>query len=65
MTVAAMKTGLKTMQTEYKKMNIDKIENMQDEMEEMLELNNEVQDALARQYDTPDVIYYLLAFLKN
>lgn len=57
MTVAAMKSGLKTMQTEYKKMNIDKIENMQDEMEEMLDLNNEIQDALARQYDTPDVIF--------
>ena len=55
MTVAAMKAGLRTMQTEYKKMDIDKIENMQDEMEEMLELNNEVQDALARQYDTPDL----------
>ncbi|CAB3396539.1 unnamed protein product [Caenorhabditis bovis] len=54
-TVAAMKDGLKTMQREYKKMNIDKIENLQDEMEDMLDLNNEIQEAMSRQYDTPDI----------
>lgn len=50
-----MQTGLKTMQHEYKKMDIDKIDKLQDDMEDMLELNNEIQDALSRQYDTPDV----------
>ncbi|KAI6186408.1 hypothetical protein M3Y98_00129600 [Aphelenchoides besseyi] len=55
MTVAAMQQGLKTMQKEYKKMNIDKIDTLQDEMEDMLEMNNEIQDALSRQYDTPDI----------
>lgn len=54
-----MQAGLRTMQKEYKKMDIDKIDNLQDEMEEMLELNNEVQDALSRQYDTPDVIFLI------
>uniref|UniRef100_A0A915CWV1 Charged multivesicular body protein 5 n=1 Tax=Ditylenchus dipsaci TaxID=166011 RepID=A0A915CWV1_9BILA len=54
-TVAAMKAGLKTMQTEYKKMDINKIDTLQDEMEDMLEMNNEIQDALSRQYDTPDI----------
>ncbi|KAI6237234.1 hypothetical protein M3Y95_00243700 [Aphelenchoides besseyi] len=54
-TVAAMQQGLKTMQKEYKKMNIDKIDTLQDEMEDMLEMNNEIQDALSRQYDTPDI----------
>ena len=54
-TVAAMKTGLKAMKTEYKKLDINKIDNLQDEMEEMLEMNSEVNDALSRQYDTPDV----------
>lgn len=58
-TVAAMQAGLRTMKTEYKKMDIDKIDNLQDEMEEMLEMNNEVQDALSRQYDTPDVCFSL------
>uniref|UniRef100_A0A7E4UTH8 Charged multivesicular body protein 5 n=1 Tax=Panagrellus redivivus TaxID=6233 RepID=A0A7E4UTH8_PANRE len=50
-----MKHGLKTMKTEYKKLDIDKIDQLQDEMEDMLDLNNEVQDALSRQYDTPDI----------
>ncbi|KAI6223069.1 hypothetical protein M3Y99_01439600 [Aphelenchoides fujianensis] len=54
-TVAAMRSGLKTMQKEYKKMDIDKIDTLQDEMEDMLEMNNEIQDALSRQYDTPDI----------
>jgi len=47
------------MKKEQKKLNIDKIENLQDDMEEMLEMNNEVQDALSRQYDTPDVCFFL------
>lgn len=54
-TVAAMKDGLKTMQKEYKKMNIDQIEDLQDQMEDMLDMNNEIQEAMSRQYDTPDV----------
>jgi len=54
-TMAAMQAGLKTMQKEYKKMDIDKIDKLQDEMEDMLELNNEIQDTLSRQYETPDV----------
>lgn len=56
-TVAAMKDGLKTMQKEYKKMNIDQIEDLQDQMEDMLDMNNEIQEAMSRQYDTPDVSY--------
>lgn len=56
MTVAAMKQGLKTMQSEYKKLDIGKIEDLQDEMADMLYMNNEIQDALSKQYDTPDVI---------
>ncbi|KAE9418761.1 hypothetical protein Angca_003373 [Angiostrongylus cantonensis] len=54
-TLAAMKTGLKTMQKEFKKMDIDKIEEMQDQMEDMLDMNNEIQEAMSRQYDTPDI----------
>ena len=53
-----MKMGLKTMKKEYKKLDIDKIENLQDEMEDMLDLNNEIQEAMSRQYDTPDVHIY-------
>lgn len=50
-----MKQGLQTMQKEYKKLDINKIDNLQDEMEEMLDLNNEIQEAVSRQYETPDV----------
>jgi len=54
-TVAAMKEGLKSMQKEYKKMDIGKIEDLQDQMEDMLDMNNEIQEAMSRQYDTPDI----------
>ncbi|KAL3985394.1 Charged multivesicular body protein 5 [Acanthocheilonema viteae] len=54
-TVVAMKQGLKTMQKEYRKLDIDKIDKLQDEMEEMLDMNNEIQDAMSRQYETPDI----------
>ncbi len=43
------------MKKEYKKLDINKIDNMQDEMEDMLDMNNEIQEAMSRQYDTPDV----------
>lgn len=45
------------MQKEYKKIDINKIDTLQDEMEEMLDMNNEIQEAMSRQYDTPDVSY--------
>lgn len=54
-TVLAMKQGLKTMQKEYKKLDIGKIDKLQDEMEEMLDMNNEIQEAMSRQYETPDI----------
>ncbi|EFO16517.1 hypothetical protein LOAG_11989 [Loa loa] len=54
-TVAAMKQGLKTMQKEYRKLDVDKIDKLQDEMEEMLDMNNEIQEAMSRQYETPDI----------
>ncbi|RCN52897.1 SNF7 family protein [Ancylostoma caninum] len=54
-TLAAMQAGLRTMQKEYKKINIDKIEDLQDQMEDMLDMNNEIQEAMSRQYDTPDI----------
>ena len=45
-TVAAMKAGLKDMKKEYKKVNIDKIEDMQDDLEDMMEQANEIQEVL-------------------
>jgi len=52
--VKAMKGGLKQMKKEYKKINIDQIEDLQDEMEDMLEMADEVQETLGRQYGMPD-----------
>jgi len=54
-TVAAMQSGLKSFRQEQKKIDIDKIEALQDDMAEMLDINNEIQDAFSRQYDTPDI----------
>lgn len=54
-TVDAMKTGMKEMKKEYKKIDIDQIEDLQDDMEDMLDQANEVQEALGRQYGTPDL----------
>lgn len=50
------------MQKEYKKLDIDKIDKLQDEMEEMLDMNNEIQDAMSRQYETPDVKFLIFLF---
>lgn len=44
------------MKTQYKKINIDKIEKMQDDMADMMEEANEIQEALGRSYGTPDDI---------
>ena len=54
-TVDAMKTGVKEMKREYKKVNIDQIEDLQDDLEDMLEQANEVQEAMGRSYGVPDV----------
>lgn len=54
-TVVAMKAGVKSMQKEFKKINIDDIEDIQDEMGDMLEMNDEVQEALSRSYGVPDI----------
>lgn len=54
-TVIAMKAGVKQMQKEFKKINIDQIEDLQDDMADMLELNDEVQEALGRTYGMPEI----------
>jgi len=54
-TVAAMKTGMKDMKREFKNINIDQIEDLQDDMADMLEQADEVQEALGRSYNTPEL----------
>jgi charged multivesicular body protein 5 len=54
-TVAAMKGGMKTMQKEFKKINLEEIEDLQDEMADMLEQADDVQEAMGRTYGMPEV----------
>ncbi|XP_044757299.1 charged multivesicular body protein 5 [Coccinella septempunctata] len=54
-TVVAMRDGMVQMKKEFKKINIDDIEDVQDELADMLEQANEVQEALGRTYNTPEL----------
>ena len=53
-TVDAMKTTNKTLKQQYGKIDIDKIERMQDEIQDLLEAGNEIQESLGRAYDVPE-----------
>ncbi|KAJ3211084.1 hypothetical protein HDU67_004792 [Dinochytrium kinnereticum] len=53
-TVEAMKSANKELKQQYKKINLDKIEKIQDEMEDLLEQANEIQETLGRSYALPD-----------
>lgn len=55
-TVDAMKSANKELKKQYKSINIDKIERIQDEMEDLLEQANEIQETLGRSYGVPDDI---------
>lgn len=54
-TVVAMKDGMKSMKKEFKKINIEDIEDLQDDMADMLEQADEVQEALGRNYNMPEI----------
>ncbi|XP_040567588.1 charged multivesicular body protein 5 [Lepeophtheirus salmonis] len=54
-TVNAMKLGVKEMKKEFKTVNIEQIEDLQDDLSDMLEDANEVQDVLGRSYGMPDI----------
>lgn len=54
-TLDAMQSASKEMKKQYKKINIDKIEAMQDEMEDLMEKAQEVQESLGRSYAVDDV----------
>ncbi|KAA8915601.1 hypothetical protein TRICI_002246 [Trichomonascus ciferrii] len=55
-TVDAMKTANKEIKKQYGKINIDKIESMQDEMADLLDMSQELQDTMSRNYAVPDDI---------
>ncbi|KAF5358906.1 hypothetical protein D9758_004803 [Tetrapyrgos nigripes] len=53
-TVDALQASNKEIKKQYGKINIDKIENMYDEMEDLMERANEIQESLGRSYAVPD-----------
>jgi charged multivesicular body protein 5 len=55
-TIDAMKTANKELKKQYGKINIDKIEQLQDEMADLLDMNSELQDTMSRNYAIPDDI---------
>ncbi|EIM87947.1 vacuolar protein sorting-associated protein 60 [Stereum hirsutum FP-91666 SS1] len=55
-TVDAMKTANKELRKQYGKIDVDKIENMQFELEDLVEQANEIQETLGRSYAVPDEI---------
>lgn len=53
-TVDAMKSTNKTLKQQYGKIDIDKIERMQDEMQDLMEMGNDIQESMSRSYDVPE-----------
>ncbi|PKX92674.1 putative SNF7 family protein (Cta1) [Aspergillus novofumigatus IBT 16806] len=53
-TVDAMKTTTKELKKQYGKVDIDKIERMQDEMADLMDIGNEIQESISRAYDVPE-----------
>ena len=51
--VAAMKTAAKQMKIENKKLNINEIEDMQDDMTDLFEDMQEINDIMGRAYNCP------------
>ncbi|EGS22445.1 uncharacterized protein CTHT_0019800 [Thermochaetoides thermophila DSM 1495] len=53
-TIDALKSTTKALKKEYGKVDIDKIERLQDEMADLLDVGNEIQESLARSYAIPE-----------
>ncbi|KAK8077658.1 hypothetical protein PG996_003828 [Apiospora saccharicola] len=53
-TVDALKTTNKELKKQYGKVDLDKIERLQDEMADLMDVGNEIQESLSRGYDVPD-----------
>lgn len=53
-TVDVMKDTNKSLKKQYGKIDIDKIERMQDEMQDLMEMGNDIQESMSRSYDVPE-----------
>lgn len=58
-TMDAMKSANKSLKASYGKIDIDKIEQLQDEMLDLIDKLNELQESLSMSYDAPDDILEL------
>jgi len=54
-TVSAMKSANVELKKQMKNISIDDVESMQDDLSDLLESNNEIQDALGRSYGVGEV----------
>ena len=54
-TVDAMKLGAKEMKQQFKKIDVDKIETLHDELEDLMGESNEIQEVLGRSYGMEEV----------
>lgn len=55
-TVETLKTTNKALKQQYGKIDIDKIEQLQDEMADLMELGNEINESISQAYGVPDEI---------
>jgi len=55
-TIDAMKTANKQLKQTYGKIDIDKIEALQEEMLDLIEKSNDLQESMSMSYDVPDEI---------
>jgi charged multivesicular body protein 5 len=53
-TIDVMKQTNKSLKQQYGKINIDKIERMQDEMADLMDIGNDIQESISRSYDVPE-----------
>ncbi|RMZ85119.1 hypothetical protein DV738_g386, partial [Chaetothyriales sp. CBS 135597] len=53
-TVDTLKTTNKALKQQYGKINLDKIDQMQDEMADLMDIGNEINESISRAYDVPD-----------
>ncbi|KAF7911043.1 uncharacterized protein EAF01_002551 [Botrytis porri] len=55
-TVSTLKSTNAALKKQYGKIDLDKIERMQDEMADLMEVGNEIQESISRSYDLPEEV---------
>jgi len=55
-TIGAMKSAAKTMKKTFKEVNVDKVEDLYDDIADYMEDANELQEVMSRSYQTPEEV---------